>query len=73
MTVNYDTFGCALHTRWVNWLQHDPYLRLHINYTHLLGLHRANSLYAGAILVLLVLPMFYEPEEKQQNINFSSK
>lgn len=54
------------------WLLRDPYLRLHVHYTHLiLGLYRADSLYTCAVLVLLVFPVLYEPGGKPQNLNFS--
>lgn len=54
--------------------EHDSYLRLHIHYTHLiLGLHRADGLYTGSVLVLLVFAVLDEPERKQQDVNFSWK
>lgn len=56
VTGNQSRALCALRT----------YLRLHVNDTHLvLGLHRADRLDAGTILVLLVLPVFYKPVEGQ--------
>ena len=42
-------------------LGHEPYLRLNIHKACLiLCLYRADRLYAGSILVVLVLPMLYE-------------
>lgn len=42
----------------------DPHLRLHVHDAHfILGLDGADGLYARAVLVLLVVSVFYEPAD----------